>query len=92
MPNAWITHLKAFRAKNKGMSLSTAMKEAKKTYKKKAPGATKVKKVKASAKAPKSKAKAKVSKARGAPVNRKEAIKKGEVKRQSRSRKKRFNY
>ena len=56
MPNAWIIHLKAFRAKNKGMSLSTAMKEAKKTYKKKAPGATKVKKVKATAKAPKSKA------------------------------------
>ena len=90
MPNAWITHLKAFRAKNKGMSLSTAMKEAKKTYKKKAPGATKVKKVKATAKPSKSKAKvskARVRRLRKAPVNREEAMK-GEVKRQSRSRKK----
>ena len=46
MANPWITHLKAYRAKHKGMTLSAAMKAAAKTYKKKGPGATKVKKVK----------------------------------------------
>ena len=46
MANAWITHLKVYRAKHKGMTLSAAMKGAAKTYKKKGPGATKVKKVK----------------------------------------------
>ena len=34
MPNAWISHLKAYRAKHKGMSLGEAMKAAKSTYKK----------------------------------------------------------
>tara|TARA_R110002072_G_scaffold192549_2_gene349591 strand:+ start:17404 stop:17532 length:129 start_codon:yes stop_codon:yes gene_type:complete len=35
--NEWLSHLKAFYAKNKGkMSYKEAMKEAKKTYKKKA--------------------------------------------------------
>ena len=36
MPNAWLTHLKSFYAKNKskGMSYSQAMKAAKATYKK----------------------------------------------------------
>ena len=31
MANPWITHLKAFRAKHKGMSLTEAMKKAKAT-------------------------------------------------------------
>ena len=36
MANPWLIHLKKFWAKNKGkMSYSQAMKEAKKTYKKK---------------------------------------------------------
>jgi len=34
MPNAWITHLKAYRAKHPGMSLGQAMKAAKGSYKK----------------------------------------------------------
>lgn len=32
--NSWMTHLNKFRRANKGMSLSKAMKMAKKTYKK----------------------------------------------------------
>ena len=46
MPNAWLTHLKAFYAKNKskGMSYSQAMKAAKATYKKGASVDTKKKK------------------------------------------------
>ena len=67
MPNAWIiTHLKAYRAKHKGMSLSTAMKQAKKTYKKKS-GATKVTKVKATKKSSSTKKTTRRSKAK-APV------------------------
>ena len=34
MANPWLIHLKAFRAKHKGMSLTEAMKKAKATYKK----------------------------------------------------------
>ena len=34
MPNAWISHLKAYRAKHPGMSLGQAMKAAKGSYKK----------------------------------------------------------
>ena len=38
MPNPWLTHLKAFYAKNKSkMSYAQAMKAAKTSYKKKAP-------------------------------------------------------
>ena len=32
MPNAWITHLSAYRKKHKGMSLKEAMKGAKASY------------------------------------------------------------
>ena len=34
MPNAWITHLKKFRASHPGLTLGQAMKQAKGTYKK----------------------------------------------------------
>jgi len=36
MANSWMAHLKAYRAKHKGMTLSEAMKGASKSYKKKA--------------------------------------------------------
>ena len=45
MPNAWISFLKDFRKKNKGLSLKEAMKKASVAYKSKKP-ATKKKKVK----------------------------------------------
>ena len=38
MPNAWIAHVKAYRAKHAGISLGEAMKKAKATYKKSAKG------------------------------------------------------
>ena len=42
MPNAWITHLKQFYAKNKSkMSYAQAMKAARSTYKKKSSDAPK---------------------------------------------------
>ena len=42
--NPWITFLKQFRAKHKGLSLKDAMKKASSAYKKKAPAKKKTKK------------------------------------------------
>ena len=43
MPNAWITHLKKYRAAHPGLSLGQAMKQAKSSYKKTASDAPKKK-------------------------------------------------
>ena len=43
MPSAWLAHVRAYRAKHKGVSLKDALKAASKTYKKSAAAAPKKK-------------------------------------------------